>query len=388
MERIRNVWRSAPIAWLTGVRRVGKTTLASSFDSSEAKYYNCEIPEVSEMTRDPLLFFRGIDHPIVILDEVHYLPDPSRLLKIGADEFPKLKILATGSSTLAASRKFSDTLTGRKRTVHLTPVLATELPHFGGISLERRLCHGGLPPALLASKKEPGFYREWMDSFFARDLQRLFALRDVNKFTALFEYLMRQSGGLFEMSKTARSIGISRPTVENHILALETTHAITMVRPFFGGGQKEIVKMPKCYGFDTGFISFCRGWDPIRPDDAGILWEHVVLEFLQAHLPDERVQFWRDSAGHEIDFVRVRNREETDAIECKRSADQFDAAALTAFRRFYPKGRNFLICPAQERWYNRRYKDIEVIVCNLEGLEEAAISNAPSVHSETGRRET
>ena len=47
------------------------------------------------------------------IDEVHQLADPSRLLKIGADEFPKLKILATGSSTLAATQKFRDSLTGR-----------------------------------------------------------------------------------------------------------------------------------------------------------------------------------------------------------------------------------------------------------------------------------
>jgi len=51
----------------------------------------------------------------LILDEIHQLSDPSRVLKIAADEFPKLRVLATGSSTLAASKKFRDTLTGRKR---------------------------------------------------------------------------------------------------------------------------------------------------------------------------------------------------------------------------------------------------------------------------------
>ena len=47
--------------------------------------------------------------PVVVFDEIHQLRDPARVLKIGADEFPNLKILATGSSTLAASKKFSDT---------------------------------------------------------------------------------------------------------------------------------------------------------------------------------------------------------------------------------------------------------------------------------------
>src|SRR5262245_52924709 len=108
--------------------------------------------------------------------------------------FPRLKVLATGSSTLAASRTFRDTLAGRKREVHLVPVLWEDLGAFH-VTLERRLYHGGLPPALLPEAKAPALYREWMDSFFARDIQRLFGLRDVNRFTALFEYLLRQSGG-------------------------------------------------------------------------------------------------------------------------------------------------------------------------------------------------
>jgi len=162
------------------------------------------------------------------------LRDPALVLKIGADIFPKPKILATGSSTLAASKKFRDTLTGRKRLVHLTPVLWDELAAFG-VTLPRRLFHGGLPPALLALAKRPAFYREWLDSFFVRDIQRLFGFRDMNRFNALFEYLLRQSGGQFEVTKTAAARGITRPTVESHLRALEITHAVTVVRPFHGG---------------------------------------------------------------------------------------------------------------------------------------------------------
>ena len=40
-----------------------------------------------------------------MFDEVHRLADPSRLLKIAADEYSNLKVLATGSSTLAANRR-------------------------------------------------------------------------------------------------------------------------------------------------------------------------------------------------------------------------------------------------------------------------------------------
>ena len=53
------------------------------------------------------MFFRAQpENAVVVLDEVHRLSDPSRVLKIAADAFPGLRILATGSSTLAAIRKF------------------------------------------------------------------------------------------------------------------------------------------------------------------------------------------------------------------------------------------------------------------------------------------
>ncbi len=361
-QRIEEAWREAPIAWLSGVRRVGKTTLAESLGADRIYYVNCDLPTVEDMVSDPQVFFRSCVKPVVVFDEIHQLRDPTRLLKIGADVFPKLKILATGSSTLAASKKFRDTLTGRKRLVHLTPVLWDELPAFGA-TLPQRLFHGGLPQTLLAESKKPAFYREWMDSFFARDIQRLFGFRDLNRFNALFEYLLRQSGGQFEVTRTATAMGITRATVESHLSALEITHAVTLVRPFHGGGQNEIVKQPKVYAFDTGFVSFARGWDPLRPEDFGALWEHLVLELLQAYFTDEPVRYWRDKAGREVDFVLARRRDEVDAIECKWDPRAFDSSALRLFRSYYPRGRNYLLTPSGDPAYHKRYGDLEVTIC-------------------------
>jgi hypothetical protein len=362
IERIEKAWTEAPIVWLCGVRRCGKTTLAEGLGRERTLYVNCDLPSVEEMVRDPQLFFRSCDKQVVVFDEIHQLRDPSRLLKIGADLFPHLRILATGSSTLAASAKFRDTLTGRKRTVHLVPVLLEEMNAFG-VELPRRLHHGGLPPALLADEKKPAFYREWLDSFFARDIQRLFGFRDMNRFNALFEYLIRQSGGQLEVTRTASALGITRPTVESHLRALETTNALTLIRPFFGNGQNEIVKMPKAYAFDTGFVSYVRGWDPLRQDDLGHLWEHLVLEQLQAYFPDVSLRYWRDKSGREVDFVMERGRDEVDAIECKWDPTAFEPGALQIFRSYYPKGRNYLLVPSATPSYMRRFGQVEIRVC-------------------------
>ena len=367
LQRIETAWREAPIAWLAGVRRSGKTTLAEGLGSERVYYVNCDLPVVEDMVRDPQLFYRGCPKPVVVFDEIHQLRDPARVLKIGADDFPGVKILATGSSTLAASRKFRDTLTGRKRLVHLTPVTWSELPAFEA-TLPRRLLLGGLPPVLLAASKTPSFYREWLDSFFARDIQRLFGFRDVNRFNALFEYVLRQSGGQFQVTKAATALGITRPTVESHVRALEITHAVTLVRPFHGGSRHDLVKQPKVYGFDTGFVTFARGWDPLRSEDLGLLWEHLVLEHLQAHFPHVQPRYWRDTRGRELDFVMARARDEVDVIECKWDPGSFDASALEVFRSRVPGGRNYLVSPSGEPAYAKRYGALEVLVCTPSGL--------------------
>jgi predicted AAA+ superfamily ATPase len=362
LERIEMAWREAPIAWLCGVRRCGKTTLAQAIGRDQSLFVNCDLPSAEDMVCDPLVFFRDCARPVVVFDEIHQLRDPARVLKIGADAFPRLRILATGPSTLAASRKFRDTLTDRKRTVHLTPVLWGELPAFG-VSLRQRLFHGGLPGPLLAEEKKPSFYREWLDSFFARDIQRLFGFRDINRFNAFFEFILRQSGGQLDVTRASSVLGIARPTVESHLRALEITHAAALVRPFHGGGQQELVKQPKVYAFDTGFVSFARGWDPLRPDDFGTLWEHVVLEHLQAHFVDAAIHYWRTKAGHEIDFVLARRRDEVDAIECKWDPGTFDSSAMKVFRGYYPKGRNYLVTPSGDPAYAKRYGSLKVRVC-------------------------
>ena len=367
LQRIEQAWQEAPIAWLCGVRRCGKTTLAEALGGERALFVNCELPSVEDMVRAPQLFYRPWARPVMIFDEIHQLRDPARILKIGADVFPKLKILATGSSTLAASKKFRDTLTGRKRTVHLLPVLWDELPVFG-VPLQRRLYHGGLPSALLADSKRPALYREWMDSFFARDIQRLFGFRDMDRFNALLEYVMRQSGGQMEVTRTATALGITRPTVESHLRALEGTSAITLVRPFHGGGRNELVKMPKLYAFDTGFVSFARGWDPLRPEDYGLLWEHLVLDHLRAHFPEQPVRYWRDKAGREVDFVLAPRRDEVDAIECKWDPGAFDSSSLKVFRSYYTKGRNYLITPSGDPAYTKRYGQLNVRICTPSDL--------------------
>jgi predicted AAA+ superfamily ATPase len=353
--------------WLAGVRRAGKTTLART--RSSAVYVNCDLPSGAGRLEDPELFFRSIPRgATVVLDAVHRLADPSRTLKIAADAFPSLRVLATGSSTLAATRKFRDTLAGRKAVVLLPPVLWPEVEEgFGSRDLDRRLLHGGLPEMLLAADPEPEWYAEWLDSFYARDIQELFGIRERTGFLNLLRLMLRQSGGLVDYSALARGCDLSRPTVKAHLEAMTTALALVPVPPFHGGGRRELVKRPKVYGFDTGFVAFARGWTGLRGEDRGPLWEHLVLDVLRAGAAGRAVAYWRDKSDREIDFVIPRGRE-VDAIECKVQPDSLDPRHLTVFRESYSRGRNLVVGPGVTEPHERRVGSMIVRVVGCRNL--------------------
>jgi len=347
----------APIVWLTGPRRVGKTVLAQAVGG--ARFLNCDLPAVAERLSDPEAFYRSVKEPVVVFDEVHQLPDPSRLLKIGADAFPRLKILATGSSTLAATRKFRDSLAGRKRVVELVPVLHEELPAFGITDVRERLLRGGLPPVLLGLQDPSDFFPEWMDSYFARDVQELFQVEKRAGFLRLFEILLRQSGGLLQVASIAGESEISRPTVMNWLEVYQVTHVLRVLRPYSAGGRREIVAQPKVFGFDTGLVCHARGWDRLRAEDCGLLWEHLVLDALiAARAP--KIHFWREKQHREVDFALPSGRDAVHAIECKWKPDAFDPRGMLALRDRYPRGRNLVVAPIEGESYRRRIAGLEV----------------------------
>ena len=75
----------------------------------------------------------------------------------------------------------------------------------------------------------------------------------------------------------------------NFLSALEVTSIITLVRPYALRKKSEIVSAPRIYGFDTGFICFVKGWDRLREENCGILWEHLVLNEFLAYLELSRL---------------------------------------------------------------------------------------------------
>lgn len=355
---VEDAWTARSVVWLYGVRRVGKTSLGQSLAGIE--YFDCELPRVRRMLEDPESFLQSLKGRRIVLDEVHRLQNPSELLKIGADHFPECRILATGSSTLAASRRFKDTLTGRKRNIWLTPMIQADLADFRAADLKHRLLHGGLPAFFMAKRVPERDFQEWMDDYWSKDIQELFRLERRSSFQRFVELVLAQSGGIFEANSFSMPCEVSRTTIVNYLKALEATMVAHVVRPFHSHRPTEIVAAPRVYGFDSGFVCYYRGWQTLRDDDLGLLWEHFVLNEMHARSQDRKVLYWRDKRGHEVDFVLAARRRAPVAVECKWSAGRFDPAGIGAFRRQYPEGDNIVVAQDVARPYSRRHGDLVV----------------------------
>jgi predicted AAA+ superfamily ATPase len=186
--------------------------------------------------------------------------------------------------------------------------------------------------------------------------------------------LLRQSGSLMDYTHLARLSDVSRHTVKAHVEAMGIAHAVFLLPPFQGGGRREITRRPKCYCFDTGFVTFVKGWDSIREDDRGLLWEHLVLDTLRTVVDDHTLRYWRDKSGREVDFVIRGSRQQADAIECKINPDRFDPAHLAVFRSLYPGGKNYVVSPAVKASYQRRYGEQTVHFISIEQLSDVTAS--------------
>ncbi len=338
LNRVEQQWRHRSVLWLRGVRRSGKTTLAQGLDHVE--YFDCELPRVRRAMEDPEAFLHGLQGKRIVLDEVHRLPNPSELLKIAADHYPTVQVLATGSSTLGASRRFRDTLAGRKTELWLTPMIEADLDDFRNRDLPHRFLHGGLPPFFLSPDLPERDFAEWMDAYWAKDILELFRLERRVSFQRFTELLLAQSGGIFEASKFAPPCEVSRATIANYLGVLEATSVALVLRPFSTRRSNEIVSAPKVYGFDTGFVCASRGWTNLRREDLGRLWEHYVLNELTARLGMANLRYWRDKQGHEVNLVWLPRGTSPAALECKWSAKDAEPGESGSFRACLPQGKS------------------------------------------------
>lgn len=370
-------WRRALI--LEGARRVGKTTLL--YQLAETALSSAELPprrvlylsfdhpilKLARLDRIINLFLGGAGEPsgraLILLDEVQYGSDWPAWLKWLVDQYPRFQVVATGSASARLKVEGAEPGVGRWIGIPVpplsfheyaalrnlpSPALDDVAPDFlwGGeapppmaltawversLELERHfhryLLLGGFPEvALLDDPQGLDLLRvDVVDRVLKRDMAALFNIRNVLDLERLFIYLCLHTGEIMNRETLARDLGVSGPTVDNHLKAMELAHLLLLLPNVGTGGKKLLRTRPKAY-IDPSLRNavLMQGEEALTQTGAlGHLVETAVVTHTLAFLKDLRpwAGYWRDPAtGREVDLVVTLPRAGV-LIEVKYQAD-------------------------------------------------------------------
>jgi len=308
------------IVVLYGARQVGKTTLVKKIMEKygdDSLYLNCDEPDIrsalTDKTSTELMSFIG-SRRLVVIDEAQRVKNIGLTLKLIADNFPKMQVIATGSSSFELSGKISEPLTGRKIEFFLYPLSVDELsviysPLEMNRLLEERLIFGMYPGVVLDGTNRERRVRELATSYSYKDVLAYQDIRNPELLEKLLQALALQIGSEVSYTELAQVVGANKATVESYVRILEQAYIVFRVGPFSRNVRNELKKKRKIYFYDLGLRNaLINNLNPIAlRQDIGALWENfMVSERIKRNnnlsIP-ANIYFWRTTNGKEIDYI-------------------------------------------------------------------------------------
>lgn len=361
LDIINDALPAGKVVVLYGPRQVGKTTLVKELMTSfsqNVRFYNADEliyrETLSSQNLQQLTDLSG-DAELVIIDEAQRVENIGINLKLIDDNYPELRIVATGSASFELANKISEPLTGRKLTFTLYPVSYAELlKTFGRLhardQLERWLVWGGYPEIVTTEdiSQRERLMGELVSSYLYRDLLEMEDIRHSSKIVDLLRLLAFQIGSEVSISELAANLSADFRTVQRYLDLLEKVFVIFRVGGFSRNLRKEITKNARYYFFDNGVRnSLIQNFNPLKfRDDIGQLWEnYLMVERLKANQIAGRsvnTYFWRTYDQKEIDCIEERNGK-LFGYEFKYSNGDIRKATKREFLNAYPGSELSLI---------------------------------------------
>ena len=355
--------RQAAVA-LIGPRQVGKTTLAHAVaEQTEALYLDLEARADQARLADPALFLAEYEDRLVVLDEIHRVPELFQELRGLIDRGRRLgkgtgRFLILGSASVDLLRQSGESLAGRIEYVPLNPLDVLEVTA-ATAPMAALWVRGGFPGSLLAASDTDSlaFRRDFIRTYLQRDVSEL-TLRRIPAETLerLWTMLAHGQGGLLNASRLAASLGVSGPTVTGYIDLLVDLLLVRRLRPFHVNVRKRLVKSPKVYVRDSGLVHALLGIEDHNAlaghPVAGASWEGFVIENLLAAVPPgTAASFYRTQAGAEVDLVlELPGRGRPWAIEIKLGLTPRPGRGFHNARGDIEPERSFIVYSGDERY--------------------------------------
>lgn len=306
---------------LYGPRQAGKTTLLQrlrpslpgrvvSLNGDFADDQALLRPERAALDR----LVGGVD--VLLVDEAQSVPDVGRTLKLLHDEYPRTRVLATGSSSLDLARHSGEPLTGRQRVLVLYPVAWCEQqpePTRASTIIDHGLVLGSYPEVLTLERFEDkvAHLRQIVADYLLKDVLAQVQLPK-GRLHDLLRLLALQLGSEVSLAELASGAGLDAKTVGRYLDLLEDAFVLVQLRGFSRNLRKEIAKTRKVYFLDLGVRNaVIQSFQPLSMRaDVGALWENwLVVERIKRNAIagiDARYHFWRTHDQKEMDLVEER----------------------------------------------------------------------------------
>ena len=305
------------IIFLTGLRRVGKTTLLKGIVNLLLHVKKIEPKHIFYISLD-LYALEGLSIADIVTEyrKIHKLSS-SQMIYLFFDEVTSkksyqqelknlydlgdVKIFASASSAslLKDSQAF---LTGRQRLVEVMPLSFEEYLQFKKIVIKKADDHlvesyfeeymkdGGMPEYVLTG--DISYLSNLIDNIIYKDIIAYHKIKDEQMVKDFFKLLMERSGKQLSLNKMANILGIGVDTARRFQSYFEETYLIYTIERH--GKLNERLRHPKkIYAGDVGIRNLITGYR-----DKGAVFENLVyLKLKHKHLRyvyEER---------NEIDFI-------------------------------------------------------------------------------------
>lgn len=320
--------RQAAVA-LIGPRQVGKTTLALALgEQRDAVYLDLEDSDDRNRLGHPRLFFEATEDRLVILDEIHRMPEIFDTLRGVIDRGRRRskgrgRFLILGSAAIDLLRQ-SETLAGRIAYIEMTTLTATEVEDTRA-TRDRLWLRGGFPDAFLAESdaESLALRKDFIRTYLERDVPMFGPRVPAATMERLWTMLAHCQGTMLNASQLARGLDVSTQSVTRYIDLLCDLLLVRRLPPLHANVGKRLVKSPKVYIRDSGLVHALLGLETLTQLSGhpvvGSSWEGFVIETLLAATPwRANASFYRTAAGAEVDLVIEHKDGRLWTVEIKR----------------------------------------------------------------------
>lgn len=308
-----------------GPRRVGKSTILQNYLRQTTFKYkldvgdNIKVQQILDSQDFSQIIPYAEGYELLVIDEAQQIENVGMGLKIIVDQLPKIRVIATGSSSFDLANQIGEPLVGRKKTKILYPVSQMELLNIYNkfelkTKLEEFLVYGSYPEAITAKTKSKKIQliEEITNSYLLKDILSLEKVKGSKVLLDLLRLLAFQVGNEVSLNELAKTVNLDVKTVGRYLDLLEKSFILINLRGYSRNLRKEIKSKSKYYFYDNGIRNaIISNFNPLKlRDDVGRLWENfLVVERIkkQTYQPIfANNYFWRTWDQKEIDFVEER----------------------------------------------------------------------------------